>query len=65
MSYSDLRFERWLERGQDEMEADGKILINADVQLDEQAMLDAARDAKDWQEQLDADTENLTTEWMK
>ena len=64
MSYEDLAFERWLESGQDKKEAAGKVLINADVELDEAAMLDAARDAREWQMQLDADNENLTTEWV-
>ena len=63
MGYEDLAFERWLEGGRDKKEADGKVLINADVELDEQAMLDAARDAREWQMQLDDDTENLSADW--
>ena len=65
MSYDDLQFERWLERGQDKTEADGKVLINADVPFEEQAMLDALKDARDWQEQIDADTENLIVDWTE
>ena len=45
------------------MEAGGKHQIDDDVPIDEQAMLDALKDAKEWQMQLDDDTENLTTEW--
>ena len=65
MSYEDLQFERWLEREQDKTEADGKVLIDSDVPLDEAAMLDAMKDAKDWQQQLDADTENLIVAWTE
>ena len=63
MSYDDLQFERWLEGGKAKMVADGKHQIDSDVPIDEQAMLDALKDAKEWQLQLDADNANLTTEW--
>ena len=63
MGYEDLAFERWLESGRDKMEADGKHQIDDDVPIDEAAMLDALKDSKEWQMQLDDDTENLTTEW--
>ena len=31
----ELEYEDWLERGRDKKEADGKVLIDADVELDE------------------------------
>ena len=63
MSYEDLEFERWLERGAGKAKADGKHMIDADVPFDEAAMVDALKDAQEWQMQLDADTENLITDW--
>ena len=63
MSYDDLQFERWLESGKTKMELDGKHQIDDDVPIDEQAMLTALKDAREWQLQLDADVESLTTEW--
>ena len=61
----ELEYEDWLERERNKTEAGGKHLIDDDVPFEEQAMLDAARDARDWQEQLDADTENLSAEWTE
>ena len=65
MGYEDLAFERWLEGGRDKKEVDGKVLINADVELDEDAMTQALKDSKEWQMQLDDDTENLSEEWTE
>ena len=59
----ELEYEDWLERERNKTEAGGKHLIDSDVELDEAAMLDALKDSKDWQQQLDADTENLITDW--
>ena len=63
MGYEDLAFENWLSSGRDKMEAAGKHQIDDDVPIDEAAMLSALKDAREWQMQLDADVESLTTEW--
>ena len=59
----ELEYEDWLERERNKTEANGQVLINADVELDEQAVLDALEDAKAWQMQLDDDDKNLSAEW--
>ena len=59
----ELEHEDWIERHRQRLQADGKHLIDDDVELDEAAMLDALEGAKAWQQQLDADTENLITDW--
>ena len=61
----ELEHEDWIERHRQRLQAGGKHLIDSDVELDEQAMLAALEDAKAWQQQLDADTENLIVEWTE
>ena len=61
----ELEYEDWLERERNKARADGKHMIDDDVPIDEQAMLDALEDAKAWQMQLDADNENLITDWTE
>ena len=54
-----------IERHRQRLQADGKHMIGDGVEFDKEAMLAAVQDSKEWQQQLDADSDNLIEDWVE